>query len=187
MVDTAYFASKVELRKHIRELVTAIGIEERIKFSNDVKEEIVRCPFWQVAREVMLFWSLPDEVDTVPLIREALAANKRVYLPRVVPGGDLEIREYVPCSMKPGKWGIFEPDEEAPLLRDYSLLDLVIVPGIAFTSAGVRLGRGKSFYDRLLPKIPSAKFVGVCYPCQIVEKIPADSWDIQMERVCCGK
>ncbi|MBS7385735.1 MAG: hypothetical protein KIG28_06310, partial [Bacteroidales bacterium] len=232
------------------------------------------------AKEVMLFFSLPDEVDMLPLIRAALAEQKRIYLPRVIatqvsrgvdvcevakgntlamggtvpkkseqamgntlpkestlPAGNtvsgeemiLEVRELAPGLMPgllrpgqlrpgqlaqmlppeqlaqilppgqlppeqlapeqlaPGRWGIWEPTDEAPLLSDYSRLDLVVVPGVAFSSDGKRLGRGKSFYDRFLPLVPRAAFVGVCYPCQVVEQIPADPWDIGMDIVCCGK
>ena len=62
-----------------------------------------------------------------------------------------------------------------------------MVPGVAFSSDGKRLGRGKSFYDRFLPLVRRAAFVGVCYPCQVVEQIPADPWDIGMDIVCCGE
>ena len=99
----------------------------------------------------------------------------------------LEVRELAPGQLAPGRWGIWEPTDEAPLLSDYSRLDLVVVPGVAFSSDGKRLGRGKSFYDRFLPLVPRAAFVGVCYPCQVVEQIPADPWDIGMDIVCCGE
>ena len=92
-----------------------------------------------------------------------------------------------PGQLALGRWGIWEPTDEAPLLSDYSRLDLVVVPGVAFSSDGKRLGRGKSFYDRFLPLVPRAAFVGVCYPCQVVEQIPADPWDIGMDIVCCGE
>ena len=92
-----------------------------------------------------------------------------------------------PGQLALGQWGIWEPTDEAPLLSDYSRLDLVVVPGVAFSSDGKRLGRGKSFYDRFLPLVPRAAFVGVCYPCQVVEQIPADPWDIGMDIVCCGE
>ena len=50
-----------------------------------------------------------------------------------------------PGQLALGRWGIWEPTDEAPLLSDYSRLDLVVVPGVAFSSDGKRLGRGKSF------------------------------------------
>ena len=281
--------TKSEIRSFVKGLVRGISVEERARFSEALKEEVVGLECWRSAKEVMLFFSLPDEVDMLPLIRAALAEQKRIYLPRVIatqvsrgvdvcevaegntlamggtlpkkseqamgntlpkestlPAGNtvsceemiLEVRELAPGLMPgllrpgqlrpgqlaqmlppgqlaqmlppeqleqmlppgqlppeqlapgqlaPGRWGIWEPTDEAPLLSDYSRLDLVVVPGVAFSSDGKRLGRGKSFYDRFLPLVPRAAFVGVCYPCQMVEQIPADPWDIGMDIVCCGK
>ena len=251
--------TKSEIRSFVKGLVRGISVEERARCSEALKEEVVGLECWRSAKEVMLFFSLPDEVDMLPLIRAALAEQKRIYLPRVIatqvsrgadvcevaegntlamrgtlakkseqamgstlakkseqamgntlpkentlPAGNtvrckemiLEVRELAPGLMPgqlrpgqlaPGRWGIWEPTDEAPLLSDYSRLDLVVVPGVAFSSDGKRLGRGKSFYDRFLPLVPRAAFVGVCYPCQVVEQIPADPWDIGMDIVCCGK
>ena len=247
--------TKSEIRSFVKGLVRRISVEERTRFSEALKEEVVGLECWRSAKEVMLFFSLPDEVDMLPLIRAALAEQKRIYLPRVIatqvsrdvdvcevaegntlpkkstlamgstlpmestlPAGNtvsceemiLEVRELAPGLMPgqlrpgqlaqmlppeqlppgqlaPGRWGIWEPTDEAPLLSDYSRLDLVVVPGVAFSSDGKRLGRGKSFYDRFLPLVPRAAFVGVCYPCQVVEQIPADPWDIGMDIVCCGE
>ena len=224
--------TKSEIRSFVKGLVRGISVEERTRFSEALKEEVVGLECWRSAKEVMLFFSLPDEVDMLPLIRAALAEQKRIYLPRVIatqvsrgvdvcevaegntlpkkstlamgstlpmestlPAGNtvsceemiLEVRELAPGQLAPGRWGIWEPTDEAPLLSDYSRLDLVVVPGVAFSSDGKRLGRGKSFYDRFLPLVPRAAFVGVCYPCQVVEQIPADPWDIGMDIVCCGK
>lgn len=212
--------TKSEIRSFVKGLVRGISVEERARFSEALKEEVVGLECWRRAKEVMLFFSLPDEVDMLPLIRAALAEQKRIYLPRVIAtqvsrGVDvcevaegntlpkestlqvgntvsceemiLEVRELAPGQLAPGRWGIWEPTDEAPLLSDYSRLDLVVVPGVAFSSDGKRLGRGKSFYDRFLPLVPRAAFVGVCYPCQVVEQIPADPWDIGMDIVCCGE
>ena len=248
--------TKSEIRSFVKGVVRRISVEERARFSEALKEEVVGLECWRSAKEVMLFFSLPDEVDMLPLIKAALAEQKRIYLPRVIatqvsrgvdvcevaegntlpkestlPAGNtvsgeemvLEVRELAPGLMHgqlrpeqlaqmlppeqlaqmlppeqlaqmlppgqlaPGRWGIWEPTDEAPLLSDYSRLDLVVVPGVAFSSDGKRLGRGKSFYDRFLPLVPRAAFVGVCYPCQVVEQIPADPWDIGMDIVCCGK
>lgn len=212
--------TKSEIRSFVKGLVRGISIEERARFSEALKKEVVGLECWRSAKEVMLFFSLPDEVDMLPLIRAALAEQKRIYLPRVIatqvsrgvdvcevaegntlpkestlPAGNtvsceemiLEVRELAPGQLALGRWGIWEPTDEAPLLSDYSRLDLVVVPGVAFSSDGKRLGRGKSFYDRFLPLVPRAAFVGVCYPCQVVEQIPADPWDIGMDIVCCGK
>ena len=67
-------------------------------------------------------------------------------------------------------------------------IDLIVVPGVAFTPSGVRLGRGKGFYDRYLtqPGVRALRF-GVCYPHQLVGELPAEPHDVAMDRVFCGE
>ena len=76
--------TKSEIRSFVKGLVRGISVEERTRFSEALKEEVVGLECWRSAKEVMLFFSLPDEVDMLPLIRAALAEQKRIYLPRVI-------------------------------------------------------------------------------------------------------
>lgn len=109
------------------------------------------------------------------------AAKKRILLPVVV-GDDLELRLYTrPEDLKPGAYGIEEPTGE--LFTDYADIDFIAVPGVAFDRNGNRLGRGKGYYDRLLPRIPSAYKAGICFPFQLVEEVPAEPFDIRMDEI----
>lgn len=90
--------------------------------------------------------------------------KEKILLPVVI-GNDLELRVYTsPADLAIGAYGIEEPT--GALFTDYATIDLVIVPGVAFDRDGNRLGRGKGYYDRLLPRIPSAYKVGICFPFQ---------------------
>ena len=68
-----------------------------------------------------------------------------------------------------------------PVVVDDATIDFIAVPGVAFDLKGNRLGRGKGYYDRLLPRIPSAYKAGICFPFQLVEEVPAESFDIRMD------
>lgn len=128
----------------------------------------------------MLYHSLKDEVDTHEFIRK-WSRKKRILLPVVV-GDDLELRIYTgPEDMTIGAYGIEEPIGE--LFTDYAAIDFIAVPGVAFDRSGNRLGRGKGYYDRLLPRIPSAYKAGICFPFQLVEEVPAEAFDIRMDKV----
>lgn len=83
--------------------------------------------------------------------------------------------------MEISSYGIEEPVGEA--FTDYTSIDLIIVPGVAFDCKGNRLGRGKGFYDRLLPQISSAYKVGICFPYQLVKEVPAEVFDIRMDEI----
>lgn len=103
----------------------------------------------------------------------------------VVVGDELELRIYTgPEDMKTGAYGIEEPIGET--FTDYAAIDFIVVPGVAFDRKGNRLGRGKGYYDRLLPRIPSAFKAGICFPFQLVEEVPAEPFDICMDIVISG-
>lgn len=128
----------------------------------------------------MLYHSLKDEVDTHAFIRK-WSREKRILLP-VVTGDDLELRLYTgPEDLTVGAYGIEEPT--GALFTDYSAIDLIVVPGVAFDRDGNRLGRGKGYYDRLLPRIPSAYKIGICFPFQVVDEVPAEPFDIRMDEI----
>lgn len=137
-------------------------------------------PAFKKATTILLYYSLGDEVDTHQFIRK-WSRKKRILLPVVV-GKDLELRVYTsPEELIVGAYNIEEPTGE--LFTSYNTIDFIVVPGVAFDSKGNRLGRGKGYYDRLLPQIPSAYKAGICFPFQLVEEIPTESFDIRMDEI----
>ena len=71
------------------------------------------------------------------------------------------------------------------ILREYQVIDLAVVPRVAFDKEGCRLGRGKGYYDRLLPLINCYK-IGICFPFQLYDSIPTEKFDIKMDEVIVG-
>lgn len=135
-------------------------------------------PAFRAANTVLLYHSLKDEVDTHEFIKK-WSGEKRILLP-VVKGDDLELRIYTgPQDMKIGAYGIEEPIGET--FTDYAEIDFIAVPGVAFDREGNRLGRGKGYYDRLLPRIPSAFKAGICFPFQLIDQVPTEPFDICMD------
>ena len=74
-----------------------------------------------------------------------------------------------------------EPTGE--VFDNYTDIDLAVIPGVAFDKDGNRMGRGKGYYDRLLPKLGNTYKIGICLPFQLVEKIPTDEHDVRMDEV----
>lgn len=181
---------KQALRTEIRRRKAACPLNERAALSAAVIACLQQDPHWQSAHTLLLYHSLPDEVCTHDLIRAAAAAGKRVLLPVVV-GDDLQLREYQgEGEMAEGAFHIQEPT--GPVFSDYSSIDLAVIPGVAFTAAGIRLGRGRGYYDRLLARLtnpaPRARvpyLIGICWPFQLLPSLPSEPHDIPMNQVIC--
>ena len=170
---------KKELRRQVALLKTRHS-SSTTRQSAEILAALEAHPAFRAATTVLLYHSLKDEVDTHEFIRK-WSCEKRILLPVVV-GDDLELRLYTrPEDLKPGAYGIEEPTGE--LFTDYADIDFIVVPGVAFDRNGNRLGRGKGYYDRLLPRIPSAYKAGICFPFQLVEEVPAEPFDIRMDEI----
>jgi len=165
-------ASKKDIRMHMRSL--APDSEPGFLW-----KRLESLPGFEKAKTILMFWSIPGEPFTHDFIA-TLSKNKRVVLPRVV-GEDLELRLYDADRMIPGFRGILEPGPDAVLVEP-SEIDFAIIPGLAFDADGRRLGRGKGYYDRLLPSLICPK-AGVCPDSHIVKEVPMEAHDIPVDVV----
>ena len=173
--------TKTEIRKQMKGLNTALSSEQREELSARIFNEAERLPAFARAKVVALFASLKDEPLTAPTL-ERWSRFKRIVLPRVE-GDIMRFYDYDPASMNDsGSFGISEP--EATALCRPEEIDFIIVPGVAFTAAGMRLGRGKGFYDKYLSQ-PGFRGVkaGVCYAHQLVGELPVEPHDVFMDYV----
>lgn len=147
--------------------------------SSKIFERLETCEAFKEARTVLLYYSLKDEPDTHAFI-EKWSKEIKILLP-VICGDELELRVYRGReNLTTGTYGIKEPLGEP--FTDYASIDLAVIPGVAFDRSGNRLGRGKGYYDKLLQHITAYK-IGVCFPFQQVEEIPAEEFDIRMDEV----
>ena len=173
--------TKKELRAAMRRRNLGMDAAERAEASRRIFGRAGRLEAFGAARTVGFFCSLRDEPDTA----EALArwsAVKRIVVPRVE-GDAMRFYRYDPQTLRPGAFGIAEPGPEAQTC-DPSEIDLVIVPGTAFTAAGARCGRGRGYYDKYLarPDVHAVK-VGVCFAHQLVGELPAEPHDVAMDYI----
>lgn len=173
--------SKKELRKRIRGLSkTFSGDTEAVrKASEGIFSHLEELPEFQSARTILAYCALPDEPQTADFLQR-WEGQKRLVVP-LVEFERLSIREYSPDHLHKGYCGILEPDSETTEVSPEEI-EFAIIPGVAFSSDGSRLGRGKGFYDRLLPSL-NCPLVGVCFDFQMVEKIPSDPWDRKVDLV----
>ncbi|MBQ0054057.1 MAG: 5-formyltetrahydrofolate cyclo-ligase [Bacteroidales bacterium] len=170
---------KVELRKNIKQRLREMSPVECKSASQSIWDKLMECNSFKAAHTVLLFWSIAGEPETHEFI-ERISASKRIVLP-VVNGNELVLKEYNPSTMVTGAFNILEPGPSAVTLSPQEI-EFAVIPGLAFDLKGRRLGRGKGFYDRLLPQLDCHK-AGVCYACAIVDNVPADSWDMPVDSV----
>ena len=171
--------NKTELRKHIKLLKSQYQATTTAD-SRIIMQLLANDAHFLAAKTVLLYHSLSDEVNTHQFIEE-WCLKKQLLLPVVV-GEELELRLFQNMNeLKIGSFGIAEPT--GPLFTDYAKIDFVAVPGMAFDRNGHRLGRGKGYYDRLLPKLTNAYKAGICFPYQVVDEVPVEPTDITMDGI----
>jgi len=175
---------KAALRRRVRDVLRRLSPAARLAASERACSRLPQERIWRDAQTVLLYSPLPDELDVVPLWREALTGGKVLSLPRFDAGRQLYVAGRVldfTEDLEPGEFGITEPKAscaEVPLKQ----LDFILAPGVAFAWDGRRLGRGKGIYDRLLSSVGGLK-CGIAFDEQIVEDIPTEKHDIRLDYI----
>lgn len=173
---------KAEARRTALLRRDALGASERAEADAAIRNRFTALAEFKSAGCVMLFASFRSEVDTKGIIEDALSADKRVVLPKIVRGkAALQLLEIKGLKdMAPGYMGIPEPQsgkEVAP-----SELDLIAVPGAAFDTQGGRIGYGGGYYDRLLTST-SAMTVALAYEAQMMDRVPREGHDVLIRAI----
>jgi len=173
---------KTTIRRQLRETLSQMTEQTRHTKSVAADSFIVSSPEFAAARVVMLYLSMPTEVDTASIALRAWKTGKTVVVPKV----SWDQRRMLPVEITSlhidttttGP-GVREPASGNPIPID--LIDLVIVPGLGFTETGYRIGRGMGFYDRFLAQ---SEFMGVscglAFEEQIVPALPVLDHDIPL-------
>lgn len=134
-------------------------------------------PEYATASTVMAFVALRGEPDTDGLMARLERDGKRLLLPRME--GDRIVAAELGDGLRPGPFSGWEP---SGIVRNQPEIDVVIVPGVAFTSDGVRLGRGGGHYDRFLVGV-TCPTIGVCFSEQICDELPHEPHDVRVAAV----
>ncbi|MBR4388441.1 MAG: 5-formyltetrahydrofolate cyclo-ligase [Prevotella sp.] len=177
--------AKRVLRKALRKEKQSKSVQDLAEQSTHVCTKLLGHPSILAARTILAYHSLSDEIDTHRLLDLLEEQGKCVILPQVTGPETMILRRYKGrSSLVEGAFGIMEPI--GAVFSDYSSIDVAIVPGMAFDRSLHRLGRGRGYYDRLLPQLPNAFKIGVCFDFQLMESVPHDEYDVVMEEVIEG-
>ena len=171
---------KAELRKQVLQEMKAIPREQKQAIDQALTEGLLQHPFYQETNTIATYLSFPHEFQTQGLIEQALKNGKKVLIPKTYPKGRMDFVVYNPQQLVKTSFGLLEPQGDLEVV-DASQIDLIHVPGLAFTREGYRIGYGGGYYDRYLKHFPGHTLSTV-YPCQIRDFRP-ENHDIPVQEV----
>lgn len=177
--------SKGILRKEILYKRRSLRLDEITSESQHIANHLLQWPLFLQANTIMLFLSMRDEPQTKTLILHALKNNKTVCVPHIrsSPGMMDAAIIYNLEDIVTGQFDIQSANPDTLQLIEPNIIDLIVVPGVAFDYSGKRCGMGGGYYDRFLPRAPNARKVGMALSCQLVEKIPVDTYDFPIQYI----
>lgn len=172
---------KKALRSQIRAQKRAMTEEEINAASRRLGEQFCSCSQYLQAKTIYGYLPYNQEVRTVPMLEQAIRDGKRVAVPKCY-GDEMRFIYMEDLTLvEKGYAGIPEPIADEPVAEDPTAL--VLMPGLAFTKEGKRMGYGGGFYDKFLAKEPDHPTVALCYAFQMVEDLPTEAYDIPVDCV----
>ena len=171
---------KSELRKQVLQEMKALPQEQKQAMDQALTERFLQNSFYQEAKIIASYLSFPHEFQTQGLIEQALKDGKKVLIPKTYPKGRMDFVVYDPQQLVKTSFGLQEPQGNLEVV-EASRIDLIHVPGLAFTTKGYRIGYGGGYYDRYLEHF-SGHTLSTIYPCQVQDFMP-ENHDIPVQEV----
>ena len=171
---------KAELRKKILQEMKALSQEQKQAMDRVLTERFLQHPFYQEVKTIATYLSFPHEFQTQELIKRMLKDGKKVLIPKTYPKGRMEFVVYDPQQLAKTSFGLLEPQGDLEVVEP-SQIDLIHVPGLAFTREGYRIGYGGGYYDRYLEHF-AGHTMSTIYPCQ-VQEFNSENHDIPVQEV----
>ncbi|XP_034176692.2 methenyltetrahydrofolate synthetase [Osmia lignaria lignaria] len=190
-------SAKLNLRKKMKTIIAQLSAEEKQRQSRIVFEKLCSLKQFQESKRVSSYLSTNDEINTVPILKHMFEMKKEVFIPRYK-GKQMEMVKLF--SMKDyenlpvTKWNIKQPSFNEP--RENALetggLDLILLPGVAFSPSGKRLGHGMGYYDKFLglclkKQQKRPHLIAVAFNEQLREDIPTTENDVLLDLILTEK
>ncbi|EFI42497.1 MULTISPECIES: 5-formyltetrahydrofolate cyclo-ligase [Peptoniphilus] len=172
--------NKIEFRKLMSKKRNELSEDYIENSSEKIYENFINSDIYKKSNHIFIFVSYKKEVNTHKIIKKALKDEKNVYIP-VIDRNTMTMN--VSClrdfdSLKENYMGILEPTEKDLNFVDPKIIDLVIVPGLAFDKNGYRIGYGGGFYDKFFATIETKPIkLGIGYSMQFVDEVIHDDFD----------
>ena len=176
-------SQKKELRKEAKSYRKSLSESDRLDKSSTIISNLKALKDFQKAKVILMYASLPDEVETLSLIRELVEeAKSQVYCP-VTRGDEMEFYRISSLEdLKEGNFHVLEPEAlaESQLEIQKDIRYCMLMPGLMFDKKGNRLGYGKGYYDKYLARVPkdvNLTTIALSYESMVKDAIPAEETD----------
>lgn len=174
-------SEKQEIRTYILENLNSYKPDDKLKHETRLYTQLFNCQLWQDASTVAVTMSMENELNTQPIIDMAINVGKKVFIPRVSKK-DLLWFDYSKNRLSKSNFGILEPNQEVKFAHSLNEIDLMIVPGVAFTPDNYRVGYGAGFFDRVLSKY-SKDTISLVLPPQLIDNFSRNQWDMPVKNM----
>lgn len=170
---------KKELRTQVISSMKKMDKKEKSQKDLQLLELVCNSQAYKDAKIVATYLAMPHEYKTTLFIKRALADGKIIVVPKTYGKGRMIFVHYNPKDLQRTSYGLIEPISEEEVTKDQ--IDLIHVPGVAFTEEGFRIGYGGGYYDRYLSYYQGHTFSTI-YQCQKAQFQPA-AHDVAVEVV----
>jgi 5-formyltetrahydrofolate cyclo-ligase len=176
---------RLQMRAELKALAESADYHgNKTRMGIDAARILHESALYQNVDLVLSYVALGSEFDTGAINALVLADGKRLALPRITENLHMDFFLADPAipleiQLVKNKYGIWEPRQDCPAVGVPQKPAIMLVPGLAFSVEGKRLGRGKGYYDRYFNRYPEADIVrvGVCFECQMLEDVPVEAHD----------
>lgn len=180
-------AQKQAARRAARQQLAQISPQEFSAIGAAMWQTLQAQPAWQSAQSVFCFVGALHEPDTMPILQGALSAGKQLLVPRIAGPGQMQL---VPLQslgqLQPGAFGILEPPQALPAIPAGSGVQLAVLPCLAATRSGARLGHGGGYYDRFLANYSGRRLI-LCPEALLAQSLPTGPLDEPAQAVLTEK
>ena len=184
-------AAKIQTREDIANILSALAEDDKSKKVRAIENRLFEFANFLEAKIALLYINGDNEVQTGNIIKRAYSYNKIVVLPAFDPKTfEMELMKVdkIAQELKPGPRGVPEPNATCCKIVPIDRIDIAIIPGIAFDEKGGRIGTGRGYYDRLIPKLAiTTRKVALTLEEQIVPQVPMESHDKHVDIIITDK
>lgn len=180
---------KKELRKKMLALRRALSTDEIDSMGIALKKNILALPEYRTAKRIMAFLAMKGEADLDPLIEQALAEGKEIYIPVCLADRQMDAGRLFSLSttlFTKGSFGLRNLPHNYIKVNPEDL-DLVLIPAAACGLDGTRLGMGAGYYDRYLQRISFEKRIAALWDFQVVSSVPVGIYDEYISKIVTEK